>query len=255
MTQVCSIAFVKQSFSAEINNKIVCIRQNSLILFDQKVKSEISKNRERVIIIDIDLNTCMSFFTNTYNNAPLKCVTDECGLLIKENVLPSLTVTLFEFIEKTDHYAASSRVWLCMSLLSLFNKHNDVNSFIFTHMKSISYKVICIINAIPEKQWQLKDVSERIYMSESLIKKKLKNEGASFTLLLIDIRMRLAKKLLSSGLYSISETAIKCGYKNTSYFISSFKKYYGVTPSHHIKNTINNVNPTKVQYSNLGELY
>ncbi|EES1759846.1 DNA-binding transcriptional activator AppY, partial [Escherichia coli] len=89
-----------------------------------------------------------------------------------------------------------------------------------------------------ERQWHLKDIAELIYTSESLIKKRLRDEGTSFTEILRDTRMRYAKKLITSNSYSINVVAQKCGYNSTSYFICAFKDYYGVTPSHYFEKII-----------------
>ncbi|WP_250881889.1 AraC family transcriptional regulator [Escherichia coli] len=42
--------------------------------------------------------------------------------------------------------------------------------------------------------------------------------------------MRFAKNLISLNIYTVNVIAKKCGYNSTSYFVSSFKEYYGVTP-------------------------
>ena len=44
------------------------------------------------------------------------------------------------------------------------------------------------------------------------------------------LRLPHAKELLSSGYYSVSETASKCGFEDPSYFIRFFKKETGMTP-------------------------
>ena len=50
--------------------------------------------------------------------------------------------------------------------------------------------------------------------------------------------MRYAAELLSSGKFSVSDTAAATGYENVYYFSSAFKKYMGISPSvylHHGK--------------------
>ena len=46
----------------------------------------------------------------------------------------------------------------------------------------------------------------------------------------IAMRMRYAVQLLSSNSLSIREIAEECGYRNTSFFIAEFKKYFQQTP-------------------------
>ena len=45
-------------------------------------------------------------------------------------------------------------------------------------------------------------------------------------------RLKYAKKLLQQKQYNVNEVAMKAGFASTSYFITSFKKYFGETPSH-----------------------
>ncbi|WP_139249828.1 helix-turn-helix domain-containing protein, partial [Escherichia coli] len=78
-------------------------------------------------------------------------------------------------------------------------------------------------------QWKLRDVSSRLYMSESQLKKKLKEEGCSFTGVLLDVRMGYARRLLQARL-PVNRVAAQCGYVSTSYFICVFRECFGVTP-------------------------
>ncbi|RJK50627.1 envelope protein [Escherichia coli] len=78
--------------------------------------------------------------------------------------------------------------------------------------------------------WRLCDISSRLYLSESLLKRKLKHEGLSFSKLILEERMVMAERLLSYNLYSVGKVAEICGYENTSYFVSVFRRYFGVPP-------------------------
>ena len=48
-------------------------------------------------------------------------------------------------------------------------------------------------------------------------------------------RMKYARKLLLQNEYNVNEVAERAGFKSTSYFITSFKEYYGETPSRFIQ--------------------
>jgi AraC-like DNA-binding protein len=45
------------------------------------------------------------------------------------------------------------------------------------------------------------------------------------------VRLENAKALLDTALYSVSETATRCGFDSISYFSAEFRRAYGVTPS------------------------
>ncbi|EFG1059344.1 helix-turn-helix domain-containing protein, partial [Escherichia coli] len=64
-----------------------------------------------------------------------------------------------------------------------------------------------------------------------LLKKKLQEELTTFSELLLKERMQYAVQLLSAGESRISRVAELCGYASASYFISVFRRYYGITPN------------------------
>ena len=50
---------------------------------------------------------------------------------------------------------------------------------------------------------------------------------------LIHTRLREAKALLSRLDLPVNEIAYMVGYSNVAYFVSSFKKYVGMSPNHY----------------------
>lgn len=54
--------------------------------------------------------------------------------------------------------------------------------------------------------------------------------GKSFSDYLSQIRMEKAEELLLQSDYKIKEVALKVGYRDSNYFIRTFKKKYGITP-------------------------
>ena len=70
-----------------------------------------------------------------------------------------------------------------------------------------------------------------IYLRK-LFKQKLKTSPSRY---LCDFRIANAKNLLSSGYYSIMETAVRSGFSCPSYFCKIFKKYAGVSPLTYIR--------------------
>jgi len=49
------------------------------------------------------------------------------------------------------------------------------------------------------------------------------------------VRLENAKALLATALYSVSETATRCGFDSISYFSAEFRRAYGVTPSEFVR--------------------
>lgn len=86
-----------------------------------------------------------------------------------------------------------------------------------------------IVNMKLAHPWKLKDICDCLYISESLLKKKLKQEQTTFSQILLDARMQHAKNLIRvEG--SVNKIAEQCGYASTSYFIYAFRKHFGNSP-------------------------
>lgn len=78
----------------------------------------------------------------------------------------------------------------------------------------LSFSVPSLFRSEHSRQWRLRDVCARLYMSESLLKKKLKEEGVSFSGLLLDVRMLSARRLILARL-PVNRVAEQCGYIRT----------------------------------------
>ena len=65
-----------------------------------------------------------------------------------------------------------------------------------------------------------------------------KHSSHSFSELLCAHRVEQAKKLLISTDKSITEVGAECGFSDTSYFISVFKRLTGITPKEYRFGTI-----------------
>ena len=55
--------------------------------------------------------------------------------------------------------------------------------------------------------------------------------GVSPSRYITNLRMSRAKELLSSGMYTVTETAHMCGFEDVSYFSRCFKKVVGISPA------------------------
>ncbi|MDF6504069.1 acid resistance transcriptional activator GadW, partial [Escherichia coli] len=56
------------------------------------------------------------------------------------------------------------------------------------------------------------------------------DENTCFSKILLASRMSMARRLLELRQLPLHTIAEKCGYSSTSYFINTFRQYYGVTP-------------------------
>lgn len=90
-----------------------------------------------------------------------------------------------------------------------------------------------------QEDFSIDTLSLEMAMSRSVFFKKIKSlTGQSPQELIRDIKMKKATTLLSESKYNIGEIAYLTGYPNAKYFSTTFKKYYGKTPSEYISNSM-----------------
>lgn len=113
----------------------------------------------------------------------------------------------------------------------------NIMSFIYEmYNSSYTEKIINIISEDLSYEWTIKDISKRLYIGTSSLRKKLETEKTSFTRILTKTRMEHAINLLTTTNLNINTISNKLGYKTTSYFIKKFKEYYKSTPKKLLKN-------------------
>lgn len=105
-------------------------------------------------------------------------------------------------------------------------------------MKNVDDRYLVLVTDISqyiENHYQedltLENIAENFHISKTYVSRLLKKyKNSSFLKILVDVRMKEAKKMILEDKYRIYEIAEKVGYNDFSYFIQAFKKKYGVTP-------------------------
>ncbi len=94
----------------------------------------------------------------------------------------------------------------------------------------IQHLIIDIFKTDPATAWSLGDISQRLSMSESTIRRKLQMENTSFRHISIQFKLAYGMHLLQTSDQPISLIAEKCGYQSPSRFTEKFRQWFGVTP-------------------------
>jgi len=129
--------------------------------------------------------------------------------------------------------------WAPKNIVSLRKKE------ILMLLYELGYKDIASIRGKPKVSQQLHDlfyekppndftveyICDRLAMSESTLRRKLKVEGTSVQAIKDRARLGQGLHLLQTTNFSISLIAEKCGYLSPSRFTDRFKGYFGLTPS------------------------
>lgn len=121
---------------------------------------------------------------------------------------------------------------LSLVFFQLDNMGNDVAALdLNKNFPSSLYKIINYIEVNYQDNISLKDLSEMVFLTEeyicSLFKKHL---DISFKEFLIQTRINVAKKLLSTTNLSSKQIAFKCGFTSSNHFCKVFKKEVELSP-------------------------
>ncbi|HHW3955436.1 helix-turn-helix domain-containing protein [Raoultella planticola] len=140
------------------------------------------------------------------------------------------SVNIIETLANKDN----SKISRTYKLAYLVSKCEDITRFALSLYSTVAItlkeRVSNLILKDISKKWKLSDVAEELNMSEISIRKKLDMEESNFNQLLLDARMNKAIKYLIKNTYQINIISNLVGYSSISYFIKTFKEYYGLTP-------------------------
>lgn len=127
--------------------------------------------------------------------------------------------------------SAMRRQFLVMALMSVFLENRDFLPLLKSALKkSMKEQMVSIVTSDISENWNTNKIAARLCISPSLLKKKLKEENTSYSRVILECRMQKARELLNLQCLPVKQTAYLCGYRNVSYFIIVFKRYYGCTP-------------------------
>lgn len=229
MAITCSVILVLESFDVSLGKNRVFLEKGSSVLVDYGTRDFFLTYPERVIVADFG-GEFISRYLKTNN---LRDFSDcrEYPSYIKTNFADfSLIKGLISWANHCTEYIEVLDESIAFTCLSAFASEKQFTIFLFGCLKSVGAKVKAIIHTDISAPWRLKDISSRLYLSESLLKRKLREEGLSFSKIILAERMLMAEYLLSTRCYSISKVAEICGYVSVSYFVHVFRRYFGVSP-------------------------
>jgi len=82
----------------------------------------------------------------------------------------------------------------------------------------------------------IEEFGNQLYLSRTQLYRKIKAlTGMSPSLFVSTLRLKFAAELLAESTLSVSEIAYQAGFSNPSYFTTSFKKLYNITPSDYLQ--------------------
>ena len=156
---------------------------------------------------------------------------------------PMISVVLNQMIQQSLHESTyklylRAKVFELMSLYFNKDKEMDIEQCPFLvddkNIKKIRLAKEIIISRMIEPP-TLNELANEVEISLKKLKQGFKQVyGASVYVFLLDYKMQVSKRLLSSGNYNVNEVALRVGYSTATHFINAFKKKFGTTPKKYL---------------------
>jgi AraC-like DNA-binding protein len=229
------------------NYSFPVLAENSILLYNPIQKLPINASLESNSLVQSVLISIKKFHSLFSNQA------DQISFLNKDNIGnkfykdkklgPMISVVLNQMTQQSVHESMHklylrAKVFELMSLYFSRDKEMDIEQCPFlmddTNIKKIRKAKDIIISRMTEPP-TLNHLANEVEISLKKLKEGFKQVyGASVYVFLLDYKMQVSKRLLSSGNYNVNEVALKVGYSTATHFINAFKKKFGTTPKKYL---------------------
>ena len=241
---------IKGSSKFNFNNgnySFPVISENSILLYNPVQELPINAFLEAnslVLCVLISIKKFHSLFSNQADQISFLNQDNAGNKFYKDKKLgPMISVVLNQMAQQSVHESMHNlylraKVFELMSLYFNKDKEMDVEQCPFLvddkNIKKIRRAKDIIISRMTEPP-TLNDLAIEVEISLKKLKEGFKQVyGASVYVFLLDYKMQVSKRLLSSGNYNVNEVALKIGYSTATHFINAFKKKFGTTPKKYI---------------------
>jgi len=229
------------------NYSFPVISENSILLYNPVQELPINASLEPnslVLSVLISIKKFHSLFSDQADQISFLNQDNAGNKFYKDKKLgPMISVVLNQMAQQSVHESMHNlylraKVFELMSLYFNKDKEMDVEQCPFLvddkNIKKIRRAKDIIISRMTEPP-TLNDLANEVEISLKKLKEGFKQVyGASVYVFLLDYKMQVSKRLLSSGNYNVNEVALKVGYSTATHFINAFKKKFGTTPKKYL---------------------
>ena len=156
----------------------------------------------------------------------------------QQDNLYSLIKKLNKEVSRPDSYSVQLSHLYLSEILILLSRYGVTKS-IDNAPTNIVQQVMNYIDNNYTKKINTTDIAKHIHVSErTLFHEFKKSTNLTINEYINSVRISHAEKLLKSSEYSIMEISSLCGFNDSNYFSTVFKKYKGVSPNNFRKNNL-----------------
>ncbi|HCD2689684.1 TPA: acid resistance transcriptional activator GadW, partial [Escherichia coli] len=215
MAHVCSVILVRRSFDIHHEQQKISLHNESILLLDKNLADDFAFCSLDTRRLDIEELTVCHYLQNIRQLPRNLGLHSKDRLLINQSPPIQLVTAIFDSFNDPRVNSPILSKMLYLSCLSMFSHKKELIPLLFNSISTVSGKVERLISFDIAKRWYLRDIAERMYTSESLIKKKLQDENTCFSKILLASRMSMARRLLELRQIPLHTIAEKCGYSST----------------------------------------
>ena len=226
-------------FNVENENSILLYNPNKELPIDLLLDSN-----SQVLSILISIKKFHSLFSDESDQISFLNNDNIGNKLYKEKQIgPMIAIILNQMYQQSLNLSMyklylRGKVFELMSLYFSKDKEMDIEHCPFladdNNIKKIKKAKEIIISRMIEPP-TLVQLAKEVDISLKKLKQGFKQVyGTSVFSFLIDYKMQVSKRLLSSGEYNVNEVALKVGYSTATHFINAFKKKFGTTPKKYL---------------------
>lgn len=131
-------------------------------------------------------------------------------------------------------------------VMKLVQKNIDLLSQVFSGNSSTMHREVEIVKqyiyAHFGEELSADRLGELVYLAPSYLSSVFKKEtGQNLSKFVKTVRMEKARQMLAGSMQKIVDISTACGYPNVSYFCSSFREYFGISPQKFRESGENNI--------------
>ncbi len=215
-----------------IGDEIFTVKKDNFVFVPKgmfhKTDSETCLHNERILI---SFDDSLFDSSNLYILDELKKTRIMSIPESKINTLTSIMYNLEQESEKEDEYSDYLFKLYTLELLALLCRFKHKPKRKIEGSEKLIHDISEYISKNFDKNISLSALSGMFSVSESHLCRKFKDiSGIGINEYITYVRILNAEKLLKSKKYSITDVALMCGFNDSNYFSTVFKKVKGITP-------------------------
>lgn len=215
-----------------VNDKTFVLNEGDLMIIPKHVLH--STNSEDCLYNERLLLNFNSAHFHSEIASVLKSLCDNNIIHISKENQPTIESMFYKIESEYNNKKKNSKLLIKLyisELIIYLHRYKVENPFSEEKTDILIQKIADYININYDADLSLSKLSKTFSMSESYISRRFKlSTGVCINEYINHIRIARAEQLLKTEKLPIIDVALKCGYNDSSYFSSVFKKFRGITP-------------------------